>query len=117
MSIQLRISSVAYLQANGQAKISNRTILHGLKTRLEGANGAWADELPTVLWAYRTTSRVSTGETPFNLVYGAESLIPVEISCQSPRLSAFEKCDSSDNSNTLRENLDFIEEQRDRAAV
>lgn len=117
LDIQLRISSVAYPQANGQAEISNRTILHGLKTRLEGAKGAWADELPTVLWAYRTTSRVSTGETPFNLVYGAESLIPVEISCQSPRLSAFEKCGGSDNSSSLRENLDLIEEQRDRAAV
>ncbi|XP_052181973.1 uncharacterized protein LOC127794767 [Diospyros lotus] len=41
LDIQLRISSVAYPQANGQAEISNRTILHGLKTRLEGAKEAW----------------------------------------------------------------------------
>ncbi|XP_052185282.1 uncharacterized protein LOC127796919 [Diospyros lotus] len=117
LDIQLRISSVAYPQANGQAEVSNRTILHGLKTRLEGAKGAWVDELPTVLWAYRTTSRVSTGETPFNLVYGTEALIPVEISCRSPRLDAFDKCDSSENSDSLKESLDLIEEQRDRAAV
>ncbi|XP_052190043.1 uncharacterized protein LOC127799867 [Diospyros lotus] len=117
LDIQLRISSVAYPQANGQVEVSNRTILHGLKTRLEGAKGAWVDELPTVLWAYRTTSRVSTGETPFNLVYGTEALIPVEISCRSPRLDAFDKCDDSKNSDSLKESLDLIEEQRDRAAV
>ncbi|XP_052206820.1 uncharacterized protein LOC127811152 [Diospyros lotus] len=117
LDIQLRISSVAYPQANRQAEISNRTILHGLKTRLEGSKGAWVNELPTVLWAYRTTSRVSTGETPFNLVYGTEALIPVEISCKSPRLDAYDKSGNSNNSDALKENLDLIEEQRDRAAV
>lgn len=90
LGIRLRIASVAYPQANGQAEASNRTILHGLKTRLEEAKGAWVDELPTILWAYRTTSRVSTGETPFNLVYGTEALIPVEVAIGSPRLNAYE---------------------------
>ncbi|XP_052197300.1 uncharacterized protein LOC127804473 [Diospyros lotus] len=117
LDIQLRISSVAYPQANGQAEISNKTILHGLKTRLEGAKGAWVEELPTVLWAYRTTSWVSTGKTPFNFVYGTEVLIPVEISCKSPRLDAFDESGSSNNSDALKENLDLIKEQRDRAAV
>lgn len=75
------------------------------------------DELPTILWAYRTTSWVSTGETPFNLVYGTEALIPVKISCRSPRLDAFDKCDGSENSDSVKESLDLIEEQRNRAAV
>ena len=108
---------MAYPQANEQAEISNRTILHGLKTSLEGAKGTWVDELPIVLWACRTTNRVSTGETPFNLVYRAEALISVEILYKLSRLNAFEKCDSSDNFDSLRENLDLIKEQRDKAAV
>ena len=37
------------------------------------------DELPGVLWAYRTTARRSTGISPFALTYGMEAIIPTEI--------------------------------------
>ena len=37
------------------------------------------DELPSVLWAYKTTVRTSIGETPFKLAYGSEAIIPIEI--------------------------------------
>ena len=50
-----------------------------IKTQLEGAKGVWLDELPGVLWAYRTTVRTLTGETPFKLAYGSEAIIPVEV--------------------------------------
>ena len=43
---------------------------------LQGAKGVWPDELPGVLWAYRTTVRTPTGETPFKLAYGSEAVIP-----------------------------------------
>ena len=37
------------------------------------------DELPGVLWAYRTTARRSTGISPFEITYGVEAIIPTEI--------------------------------------
>ncbi|CAL8168202.1 unnamed protein product [Prunus armeniaca] len=37
------------------------------------------DELPRVLWAYRTTKRRSTGETSFSLAYGTEVIIPPHV--------------------------------------
>ncbi|XP_052197313.1 uncharacterized protein LOC127804484 [Diospyros lotus] len=117
LGIHLRIASVAYPQANGQAEANNRTILHGLKTHLEEAKGAWVEELPTILWAYRTTSRVSTGKTPFNLVYGTEALIPVEVVVGSPRLNAYEGNPDTSNSASLKENIDLVEEQRDKATT
>jgi len=73
--------------------------------------------LPAILWAYRTTSRVSTGETPFNLVYGTKALIPVEVVVRSPRLSAYEGNPNTNNSTSLKENLDLVKEQRDKAAT
>ncbi|KAG0449974.1 hypothetical protein HPP92_026980 [Vanilla planifolia] len=39
----------------------------------------WADELPAVLWAYRTTPSTSTGETPFALTYSYETVLPIEL--------------------------------------
>ena len=50
----------------------NRTLLKIIKARLVGVKGVWPEELPIVLWAYRTTARTRTGETPFNLTYGIE---------------------------------------------
>ena len=67
LDIRNRYSSPAYPQSNGQAEAVNKVIMNGLKRRLEGAKGNWAEELPNILWAYRTTPRRSTGETPFSL--------------------------------------------------
>ena len=117
MNIRLSLASVSYPQANGQAESSNKTILNGLKTRIERAKGAWVDELPSVLWAYRTTSRVSTGETPFSLAFGTEALIPVEVGLNSPRMVEFNEQTEHTNAEALRENLDFIEEERERACI
>ena len=50
-----------------------------IKSRLEGAKGAWLDELPRVLWAYRTTVRTPTGETPFKMAFGTEAVVLVEV--------------------------------------
>ena len=36
------------------------------------------------LWAYRTSTKTTTGFTPFRLVHGVESILPIE--CQIPSL-------------------------------
>ena len=41
--IQNHYSSPAHPQANGQAKVANRSLLKIIKTRLKGANGVWLD--------------------------------------------------------------------------
>ena len=83
LGIKNHYSSPAHLQANGQVEVTNQTLLKIIKTRLEGAKGIWLDELPSVLWAYRTTVRTPTGETPFRLTYGADAVIPAEIGLTS----------------------------------
>ena len=55
--IQNHYSLPTHPQANGQAEVANRSLLKIIKTQLEGANGVWPDELPDVLWAYRTIAR------------------------------------------------------------
>ena len=51
-------------QDKGQAESSNKIIVNNLKKRLDEKKGRWAEELPFVLWADRTTSKVATGNTP-----------------------------------------------------
>ena len=80
-------------------------ILHDLKTRLNEAKGLWVEELPSVLWAYRTTPRVLTDESSFNLAYGIEAVIPIEVELPSMRV---EKYDESSNSDHQRADLDLL---------
>ena len=84
--IRHRLTSVGHPQSNGEVEVTNRTLLHGLKTRLNEAKGLWVDELGSVLWAYRTTPRIPTGESPFSLAYGTEAMIPLEIGLPSSRV-------------------------------
>ena len=53
------------------------------------------------------------GETPFNLTYGAEAVIPVEVGLTASGGSFF---DEQDNNDQLRQNLDLVDEIRDQAA-
>ena len=92
----------------------NKVIVNGLKRRLEGAKGNWAEELPNVLWAYRITPRRSTRETPFSLTYRAEAVIPAEVNLCSARVSEF---NMSQNDGQLMERLDLLEEYRDTATI
>ncbi|KAL0434159.1 UNVERIFIED_CONTAM: hypothetical protein Slati_2750200 [Sesamum latifolium] len=95
-----------------EAKVTNRIILQQLKTRLGDAKGNWVHELPGVLWAYRTTPRESTQETPFNLVYETEAVLPAKIGEETWRIRSY---DSQRNSESRREDLDLIEEKREAA--
>ena len=72
------------------------------------------EELPHVLWTYRTTPRRSTGETPFSLTYGAEAVIPLETGFPATRTNSF---NPKDNDEQLARNLDLVEEKRADAMV
>ena len=88
--------------------------MNGLKKRLDDAKGKLVEELPHVLWTYRTTLRRSTGETPFSMTYGAEAVIPLETGFPTLRTNAFT---SDDNDGLLEKSLDLIEERRENAMV
>ncbi|KAK1424332.1 hypothetical protein QVD17_19659 [Tagetes erecta] len=49
------------------------------KKKLGSKKGKWAEELPYVLWADRTTPNNATGQTPFFLVFGPEAIIATEM--------------------------------------
>ncbi|GFZ01910.1 hypothetical protein Acr_15g0005190 [Actinidia rufa] len=114
LQISHHFSSPEHPQANGQVEVTNRTLFNILKTKLEKSKGLWAEELPNILWAYRTTERTATGHTPFSLTFGAEAVIPVEIGLHSPRVGHYEP---EANNEALEISLDLLEEKRLEAAM
>ena len=107
LGITNKYSTLAYPQGNGQAEAINKVIVNGLKKRLDDAKGRWVEELPHVLWTYRTTPRRSIGETPFAMTYGAETIIPLEANFPTLRMSSFTP---SSNDELLGMSLDLIDE-------
>ena len=103
LGINNHYSSPSHPQANGLAEVANRSLLKIIKTRFEGAKGIWPDELPGVLWAYRTTVRTPIGETPFKLAYGNEAFILAEVHMASHRVKEYQV---EENEVQLRLNLD-----------
>ena len=89
-------------------------MLRLIKAQLEGAKGVWPEELPGVLWAYRTTARTPTEETPFKLAFGTEAVIPAKIGDSSLRQAHF---DEGTNNDELRLSLDCLAGVKDEAAL
>jgi transposase InsO family protein len=89
LHIRNYFSSLGHPQANGLVKATNKTIFKILKKKLGDCKGDWAKDLPEVLWAYRTTKKTTTEETPYALAFGTEAVIPAKIGSRSYRVGAF----------------------------
>ena len=111
LGIRNYYSSPAHPQSNGQAEVTIRTLKAALKTKLEDLKGKWIEYLPEVLWAYRTTRKSATQETPFALAFSTEAIAPVEIGLKSPRI---ELASVEHNEEALCLNLDLLDEKREQ---
>ena len=78
---------------------------------MEDLKGKWTKYLAEVLWAYRTTRKSTTQETPFALAFGTEGVALVEVGLKSPRI---ELASVEQNQEALRLNLDLLDEKREQ---
>ncbi|PKI58503.1 hypothetical protein CRG98_021105 [Punica granatum] len=68
--------------------------------------------LPFALLAYRTSIRLSTGVTPYSLVYGMEAILPVEVEIPSMRILAESKLKEAEWAKQRYEQLNLIDEKQ-----
>ena len=112
--IRRSFSAVVHLQDNGQVEAINKVLKKNLKTKLEKMKGAWVEELPNVLWAYRTTPHTTTREAPFSLAYGCEAVLLIEMKVNSFRIYVYE---DQVNHAAMAESLDMLEKRREKAQM
>ena len=72
------------------------------------------DELPHVLWTYRTTPRRLTRETPFSMTCGVKAVISLEFGFLTMRTDQF---NVGENNYLLLDSLNVAEERREVAMV
>ncbi len=73
------MSSTTYSpKGNGQAQSTNK-VLGILLTKLINENKTnWDEHLSTMLFSYKSTYKVATWYTPYQLVYGLHPLMPIK---------------------------------------
>lgn len=87
-------------------KATNKAILNAPKKKIDEKKGAWAEEIPDIIWSYKTIHKEATGETPFRMAYEAKGMIPPKVQIFSQWL---EHSDEERNNEALcAETLDEV---------
>ena len=84
LKFEHQYSSPYYPQGNGQVEAVNKILKTILQQMVDKHKSNWHHLLFFALWAYRTSTKTATGFTPFQLVHGVESVLPIE--CHIPSL-------------------------------
>eukprot|EP00253_Pinus_taeda_P004979 PITA_04979 len=74
--ITLGHSTSYYPQGNGLAESSNKSLVNIIKKLLEINKKSWHKKLVNALWAGKVSHKKSLGMSPFELVYGVDTVFP-----------------------------------------
>ena len=85
--IKHRKTTPYHPRANGQTEKTNGILCKILTKTVSGAGINWDTKLFAAVWTYRTTYKVTTNATPFQLVYGQEAILPIELEVPNLRIA------------------------------
>jgi transposase InsO family protein len=85
--ITLSHSSNYYPQGNGLAESTNKNLMNILKKVVGENKKSWDSKIKYAVWADRITTKTSTRKTPFEMVYGLEAKLPVNLQIPILRLA------------------------------
>ena len=88
LGLQQLPTSGGHPQTDGQVERLNRTLKAMLTKLVEKKGRNWDTLLGPVLMAYRTTPQVSTGESPFYLLYGRDAKLPTALDFYTPKVKS-----------------------------
>ena len=71
--------------------------------------------LSEALWAHRISRHGATKVTPFELVYGQEAVLPVEVNLDAYRLAKQNDISGVDYYNSMMDNIDEVTDKRLKA--
>jgi hypothetical protein len=110
--IKLLNSFMYYAQANGQAESSNTTLISLVKKKIFDHPKQCHRILSEALWAHRISKHSATKVSPFELVYGQEAVLPVEISLNVVRFAKQNDLSVGDYYNSMMDNIGEVTDKR-----
>jgi hypothetical protein len=115
LKIKLLNSSTYYAQANGQAESSNMDPIKLNKKKIEENPKRWHEVLSEALWAHRISKHSATKVTSFELFYGQEAILPVEVNLDALGIARQNKLSAVDYHNLMLDRLDEVSDERIKA--
>jgi hypothetical protein len=105
-------SSPYFAQANGQAESSNKTLVKLIKKKIEDNPNIWYEVLSKALWAHRISRHWATKVTPFEIVYGQEAILPIEVNLGAYRLAKQNDLNVDTYHALMMNNIDEVTDKR-----
>ncbi|XP_028090560.1 uncharacterized protein LOC114290781 [Camellia sinensis] len=99
-------------EANGQVEATNKIMKNTLERMIEDNPRDWHNLLSEVLWAYKNSKRNSTGTTPYELVYGHDAVLPLEVTVRFNRLAKHLDIPMDEYAEAISTELQDLEEKR-----
>ena len=96
---------------NGAVEAANKNIKK-IVQKMTVTYKDWHEMLPFALHGYHTSTRISTGATPYSLVYGMEAILPMEVHIPSLRIMKDASLSEDDWIQTRLDQLNLIDEKR-----
>jgi hypothetical protein len=90
-----------------KAESSNKTLVKVIKKKIEDNPRIWHEVLFEALWAHRTRHG-ATKVTPFELVYGQEVVLPVEVNLGAYRLAKQNNFNIESYYTLMMDNIDEV---------
>jgi hypothetical protein len=81
-----------------------------IKKKMEALPQRWHEVLSEALWAHRTSRHGATKVTPFELVYGQEAILPVEVNLQTRHITKQDIVSVEDYGMAMMERIDKVHE-------
>jgi hypothetical protein len=103
------------VQVNGQAEASNKVLIKIIKKMIKDNPRKWHEKLSEALWAHITSRHGAMKVTPFELVYGQEVVLPVEVSLQNLRINGQDYLSAKGYTKLMMDKVDKAPESRLKA--
>ncbi|XP_070050741.1 uncharacterized protein [Nicotiana tomentosiformis] len=107
-----RNSSMYYVTANGLDEVFNTTLCSLLKNVVSKSKRDWQKRMEEALLAYRTTYSTLMHATPYSLVYGVKTVLPLERQIPLLWLAIQEELTNEENARLRLEELEALDEKR-----
>ena len=125
MGINHRTSSIYYPASNGQVERTNGILCKSIGKMVAGHRTQWDQKVTEAVWAYNITHKTATGHSPFELVYGTEAVLPLEIELPALRITSEQQLSANEKmkarlmqlerlDETRRQSLHFVEIKQNR---
>lgn len=77
--VRHKLATPYHPQTSGQVEVSNRQLKSILETVVKPSRKVWSKHIDNALWAYNTAFKTPIRTTPYRLVFGKASHLPVEV--------------------------------------